>query len=261
MSTIIEFRNTNFGFDNTNTFNDFNMEITEGDIVTLIGPAGSGKTTILKMLCNRLPNNSLYYRGINIKNYNVQELKNEIVVVFDEPFMSKTVSEELEFYLKKLNTPSEEIEKRINKFVATFELSSIINIPLDRLSYQDKYLIKILRYLILEPNFIAIDSILANISTTNKKKIINYIKTNNMTLLNVTTNLDEALLGNKLYVLENFVLILEGSTLSVLKTDTLLKRLGFNLPLPVDLSIELNHYDILKKIYTDKQKLVNELWK
>ena len=261
MSKIIEFKSTNFGYNSTNAFNDFNMEIESGDIVTLIGPSGSGKTTLLKMLCNKLPNDSVYYEGLNIKQCDVNELKREIVVVFDLPFKTNDLKSELGYFLKTIKIPTEEISERVDKMIAMFELSQIIDRPLDKLSSADAYLIKILRFLIIEPKFFAIDNLFANITTTNKKKIINFIKTNDITFLNVSTDLDDALLGNKLFVLEHFVLILEGNTLSVLKTDTLLKRLGFNLPLPVDLSIELNHYDILKKIYTDKQKLVNELWK
>ena len=56
-------------------------------------------------------------------------------------------------------------------------------------------------------------------------------------------------------------MIMEGSTISVLQSDTLLKRLGFKLPLAVSLSIELGNYGILKKIYTSNEKLVKELWK
>ena len=83
MEKLIEFRNTNFAYNNTNAFLDFNMEILEGDIVTLIGPSGSGKTTLLKMLCKRLPNDSLYYKGINIKNHDTSELQKEIIVIFE----------------------------------------------------------------------------------------------------------------------------------------------------------------------------------
>lgn len=261
MSKIIEFKNTNFSYNSTNAFNDFNMEIEKGDIVTLIGPSGSGKTTILKMLCNNLPNETIYYEGINIKQYDINELKHEIIVVFDIPFKTKDLKSELGYYLKVLKTPEAEIKERIDRFITTFELEKQIEKPLDKLPSIDAYLIKILRFLIVEPKFFAVDNIFSNISITHKKKIVEFIKNNNMTFLNVSTNLDDALLGNKLFVLENFVLILEGNPISVLKTDTLLKRLGFRLPLPVDLSIELNHYDILKKVYTDKEKLVNELWK
>ena len=77
----------------------------------------------------------------------------------------------------------------------------------------------------------------------------------------MTNNLSDTLYGEKIYVIDDFELILEGSTKSVLKTDTLLKRLGFELPVPVELSIELNNYGVIDQIYTDGEDLVNELWK
>jgi energy-coupling factor transporter ATP-binding protein EcfA2 len=134
-------------------------------------------------------------------------------------------------------------------------------LTVDKLSKEEAYLLKVLRFLIIKPEFIAIDNILSLVSKTHMDKIFEFIKQNQITMLNVTNDLNESLYGNKLFVLENFVLILEGSTMSVLKTDNLLKRLGFSLPLTVDLSIELIHYDVLDKIYKDKKKLVNALWK
>lgn len=261
METIIEFRNTNFAYNNTNAFNDFNMEISSGDIVTLIGTSGSGKTTLLKMLCNKLPNGSVYYNGRNIKTYDAKDLQRQIVVIFDAPIMCASMEDEIKRYVRRLHLENEEIEERMEELEKYFDLQTLKDVDTARMSKEDQTLIKILRFLIIKPKFLAIDSILSMISAKNKKKFFDYIKNNKITLLNVTANLDEALYGNKLYVLENFVLILEGSTLSVLKTDTLLKRLGFKLPVPVDLSIELNHYDVLNKIYTSNEKLVNALWK
>lgn len=261
METLIEFKNNNFAYNNTSAFNDFNMEIQAKDVVTLIGPSGAGKTTLLKMLCNKLPNDSVYYKGKNIKSYDIKELQRDIVVVFDGDISSSSVKEEIKKYVKRLKLEDAEIDARLQELYDYFDLDSIDEYDTARLSRENRYLIKILRFLIIKPKFMAIDSILSNIGEENIKKFFKYIKQNEITLLNVTSSLDEALYGNKLFVLENFVLILEGSTLSVLKTDTLLKRLGFKMPVPVDLSIELNHYDVLKKIYTSNEKLVNALWK
>lgn len=261
MSKIIEFKNVNFGYNNTNAVNDFNMEIEEGDIISLIGPSGSGKSTLLKMLCHKLPNYYCYYNGTSFKDCNIEELKRSIVVVFDLPFANTTIKEEITRYLKKLAINKDEIDDRYDKFKTTFSLSRLEGKDINKITYSDRTLIKILRYLIIDPSFIAIDSIFSSLTSEYKEKIIDFIKENHITLLNVTTDLDDTLYGNKIYVIENFVLILEGNTLSVLKTDTLLKRLGFKLPLAVDLSIELNHYEVLNKIYTNKDKLVNALWK
>lgn len=261
MGKIIEFKNMNFGYNNTNAFNDFSMDIEEEDIVTLIGPSGSGKTTLLKMLCHKLPNNSCYYYGRKFSTYNIQTLKRAIVIVFDLPFTEYTVKNEILTNIKKLNYSNGIIEERYDELSEIFNLEKIENNNPENLASSKKYLIKILRYLITQPKFFAIDNLLSFLDDDDKNKIIAYIKKYKITFLNVTTNLEETLYGNKIYVLENFVLILEGNTLSVLKTDTLLKRLGFKLPLAVELSIELNHYDILKKTYSDIDKLVNALWK
>lgn len=261
LGNIIEFKNTNFGYNGTNTFHEFNMEIEEGDVVSLIGPSGSGKTTLLKMLCHKLPNLSLNYCGIPFPSCDISELKHNVVVVFDSNITTTTLKSEMTKYLKKLDFSSEEIESRYDEFKTYFKLKDIEDKEITKLPSQDEYLIKILRYLIIKPKFIAIDCLLTNLRHEDKENIINYIRENGMTLLNVTTDLSETLFGNKIFVLENFVLILEGSTLTVLKTDTLLKRLGMKLPLPIELSIDLCNYEILKKIYTSNEKLVNALWK
>lgn len=261
MGTLIEFRNTNYGYNNTNAFNDFNMHIDEGDIVTLVGPSGSGKTTLLKMLCHKLPNDTCYYKGESFSTCNIDTLKKEVVVIFDAPFSELNIKDEIIKYLKKLDFSNEEINDRYNEFRDYFELSEVEDIPLKKLSYSVSTLVKILRFLIIKPSFLSIDNIFSTLSYKRKQQIINYIKENNITLLNVSANLEDALFGNKLFVLENFVLILEGTTTSVLKADTLLKRLGFRLPLVADLSIELIHYDLIDKIYTDREKLVNKIWK
>ena len=204
---------------------------------------------------------SIYYKEKKITSYPIAELQKELIVIFDEPLATNSCVAELKRFTAKIGLSSAERESRLEKFVKFFAMESYINKPLSELTRQELYMIKILRYLIIDPVFIAIDNILSCTGSENSKRIFEYIKKHEMTLLNITTNLDEALYGNKLFVLENFVLILEGNTLSVLKTDTLLKRLGFSLPLPVDLSIELIHYDVLDKIYTTNESLVNALWK
>ena len=223
MGTIIEFRNTNFGYDNMNTFNDFNMEIEEGDIVTLVGPTGSGKTTLLKMLCHKLPNDSIYYQGINMTKCNIDDLRKNVITIFDIPFKTDSIVEELSYYLRNLKIAEEVISEKVQSIIQTFNLN-MTEKPLNMLSSIDEYLIKILRFLIIEPKFLAIDNIFSNLSNDYKIKVINYIKEHNMTLLNVNSDLDNALLGNKLFVLENFVLILLS-----MSSQSASKRFVYNL--------------------------------
>ncbi len=261
MENIIEFRHTNYSYNGTNAFNDFNLAVEAKDLVSIIGPIGSGKTTLLKMLCHKLPNDTCYFEGQCFNLYSAEVLKKSIVVIFDLPFVENTVREELSSKIKTLDFDSSEIDNRCYELIKLFGLEDDENTNLDRISYNRQYLIKILRYLIINPKVLAIDNLLVNLSKKDKDKVIDYIKKHKITLINVTTDLNETLYGSKIFVLENFVMIMEGSTISVLQSDTLLKRLGFKLPLAVSLSIELGNYGILKKIYTSNEKLVKELWK
>ena len=261
MDKIIEFRHTNFSYNGTNSFNDFNMAIDAKDIVSIIGPAGSGKTTLLKMLCHKLPNETCYFDGQKFSSYNKNVLKKSIVVIFDSPFFKDTVKSELLNRVSLLDYDKDEINSRYEEFIEFFCLKKDENKNLDRLSYSKQYLIKILRYLIIIPKVVAIDNLLINLTKKDKERVIDYIKKHKITLINITTDMNETLYSNKIFVMENFVVIMEGPTLTVLQADTVLKRLGFKLPLPVQLSIELGNYEVLDKIYTSNEKLVKELWK
>lgn len=261
MEKLIEFKNMNFAYTAKSAFSDFNIEVMRGDIVTLIGTNGSGKTTLLKMLCKRLPNESVYYKGVCVKDHDVKELQREIVVIFDSPIKESVIENELKRYLLMIGLTNEEIDSRIDSISKFFNIESLLKKRVKELNMSERNLIKILRYLIINPVFLAVDNMISMLDPLDIKKFFEYIKKNKITLLNVTNDLNQSLYGNKIFVLDDFVLILEGSTTSVLKADTLLKRLGFKLPLAVELSIELGHYDLLNKIYTDKEKLVNALWK
>lgn len=261
MDKIIEFKHTSFSYNGTNSFNDFNMSIDAKDIVSIIGPVGSGKTTLLKMLCHKLPNNTCYFDGQAFSAYNKDVLRKSIVVIFDIPFFTGTIKSELLNRINLLDYDEYEIQSRYEEFIEFFDLKKDEDKNLDRLSHNKQYLIKILRYLIIIPKVVAIDNILINLTRQDKEKVIEYIKTHKITLINVTSDLNEALMGNKIFVMENFVVIMEGATLTVLQADTVLKRLGFRLPLAVELSIELGNYGILNKIFTSNEKLVKELWK
>ena len=68
------------------------------------------------------------------------------------------------------------------------------------------------------------------------------------------------MLGDYIIVFDKKGIFLEGLKSEVLKEEKKLKKVGFGLPFVVDLSIQLNYYDIFKKVYFDMNELVNDLW-
>ena len=91
-------------------------------------------------------------------------------------------------------------------------------------------------------------------------KIISLLKMRNINFINITSNIEETLLGDYIYILNNGKVIIEGGTKKVLEEEKILKHLGFGLPFVVDLSTQLKCYGILNKIYYNMESLVNDLW-
>ena len=84
-----------------------------------------------------------------------------------------------------------------------------------------------------------------------KTEIFKLLKKQNISYINVTSNVEDALYSDYIFVYDGNKLVLEGNRNEVLKEEKTLKRLGYGLPFVVDLSIQLNYYDIFNKVYYD----------
>ena len=93
------------------------------------------------------------------------------------------------------------------------------------------------------------------------KEIYKYLDDNHILYINVTNNMEEVLATKYLIVYDKDKILIEGPTLEVLKNEKLLKRIGLNLPFIVELSLYLKDYNLLDKIYLNKESLVGDLWK
>ncbi len=93
------------------------------------------------------------------------------------------------------------------------------------------------------------------------KNLFNTLKEHNIAYINITNNIEEVLFTNYLIVYDKENILIEGSTLDVLKEEKLLKRIGLELPFMVELSLLLKDYELVNKIYLDKESLVSDLWK
>lgn len=104
-------------------------------------------------------------------------------------------------------------------------------------------------------------NVLNNLSSEEVKKLYDYLKVNKIDFINITNNLEEIIYTKDLIIYDEEKIIAEGNTLELIKNDKLFRRLGFKLPFIVELSILLKDYNLIDKIYLDKETLVGDLWK
>lgn len=112
----------------------------------------------------------------------------------------------------------------------------------------------------INTNFIVFNDALRNLSHREKETFFKNMEEREVNFINITSNLEESLYAHELIVIENEKVLLQGSTISVLKEEKILKRLGYKLPFIVDLSLQLNSYGIIDSIFLDEDILVGKLW-
>ena len=112
----------------------------------------------------------------------------------------------------------------------------------------------------LKSSFIVFNDFLRLLNNHEKEILLSNLEKKNIHFVNITSDIEEALYADELKVVYHNRVMLEGSTVSVLKEEKLLKRLGYKLPFMVDLSLQLNAYNLIDSIFLDEEVLVDKLW-
>ena len=166
--------------------------------------------------------------------------------------------------MENMNIAPSEINAAISEINDYFNINRILKKKIDDLNLNDRTLVKILSYALVNPSYIALDDLLIDLDTRTKILLLNYLNSKEIRLINVTSNMEDVLYtpGQSLTCRTYYGLsAIDGRTLDVLDNEKILKRLGFDLPFMVDLSIQLQLYGLINKSYLNKEGMVDALWK
>lgn len=268
MPSILKINNLNYELNDEIFFKNFNLDIEEGEYISIIAPNKSGKTMLTKILCAIIPTVDVCaLDGISLNKENVLEYITKIGVVTNDitnPFLFNKVKDELAYPLVNLGFPEHKINKKILKTSEYFDIQDLLNKKISSLTLSEKSKLLIVVALIHEPKVLILDDIFYNMNIKDQKFILDKLKELNkegLTIINITSKLDTIYDSSKIYVLNNFQIEKEGSVLEILENDTYLNKIGLSLPFIIDLSIKLKFYGLIDKIYFDLVNLEDDLWK
>ena len=186
---------------------DLNLDIAEGEFITMLGPSGSGKTTCLMMLAGfETPTNGEIYLDANPIS-NIPPHKRGIGMVFQNYalFPHMTVYENLAFPLKVRKISKDDIDKKVDKALSMVSLSGFENRMPAQLSGGQQQRVAVARALVFDPAVVLMDEPLGaldkNLRESMQYEIKHIHESIGVTVVYVTHDQSEALtMSNRIAV-------------------------------------------------------------
>ena len=180
----VEFRHVSFAYNETPVLRDVNFVISPGQTVGILGPTGSGKSTIANLLCRYydVTGGEVLIDGINVKEYDLQYLRKNVGITMQEAFLfSDTVEGNIAF--GNVDASFEEVEKaaelaRVKEFIGdlTDGYDTIVGERGVGLSGGQKQRIALARLFLSDPKIMILDDTTSAVDNDTEKKIRDSIK-------------------------------------------------------------------------------------
>jgi ATP-binding cassette, subfamily B, multidrug efflux pump len=169
----IEFRKLNFAYNGTDILHDINLVIEPGMTIGIVGPTGSGKSTLVAQISHLFPikRGQLFIDDIDINDWELKTLRSQIGVVPQEPFLfSDSITGNIFFGMDKSDLPMAQsaavaaaIDKEIDSFPDRYE--TMLGERGITLSGGQKQRVALARALVIDPKIIILDDATSAVDT------------------------------------------------------------------------------------------------
>ena len=199
-------------FDGVSILKDINLEIGEGEIVSILGPSGSGKTTLLNLILGltEIDSGKLFYNNEDLTDVPMEERGFNIVFLDYALFPHLNAYKNFVYGLK--NKPGISTEEEVKDLIRLLGLNDHLDKKIDQLSGGQKQRVALARTMVMKPKILLLDEPLSALDGVIKESIKDRIKTiakeYHLTTIIVTHDPEEAL------TLSDRVLIINEGTIS-----------------------------------------------
>lgn len=218
----VKLENVHFGYDqNKEILHGVNIAVAKGQSVALVGPTGSGKTTIMNLLNRFYDVNSgkVTFDNIDVRDIQLKSLRDNVgIVLQDSVLFSGTIADNIRY--GKPNATMDEVisaakQANIHDFIESLPdgYNTRVNDASSVFSTGQKQLVSIARTILTNPDFLILDEATSNVDTVTEEKIQQAMDAviAGRTSFVIAHRLKTILNSNKIVVLKDGNVIEEGS--------------------------------------------------
>lgn len=222
MEEVIKINSLVKYYDKLKAVDNLSLKVYKGQIYAFLGVNGAGKSTTISMICGNLKKDSgeIYVCGKDTEkesNY----IKRQIGIVFQDSVLDKslTVYDNLKYRAGLYGITGSEFKEEYEKLEKLFELESIKNKPLSKLSGGQKRKVDIARAIIHNPQILILDEPTTGLDPKTRKKIWSIIrklrKEYKITIFLTTHYMEEAADADYITIIDKGKIIAEGTVLDL----------------------------------------------
>ncbi|MBQ8214320.1 MAG: energy-coupling factor transporter ATPase [Clostridia bacterium] len=220
------------------------VDIRKGEYVAVLGHNGSGKSTFAKLLnlileptSGKLVIDGIEMTGRELSDEDLLQLRRKVGMVFQNPdnqLVATIVEEDVAFGPENLGVPQPELRERVDRALQTVGMTDYIRHEPHRLSGGQKQRVAIAGIIAMMPQCIIFDESTAMLDPNGRHEVLDTIAKLNrdqgITILNITHYMNEAALADRVLVINDGTLLMDGTPDEIFANRELLQEVGLEVP-------------------------------
>ena len=246
----------------TEAVDHVSLDVEQGQFIAILGHNGSGKSTLAKHINAILKptEGEMTVDGMSTSEEdNVWSVRQTAGMVFQNPdnqIVATIVEEDVAFGPENLGVPTDEIWERVNKALESVNMTMYRGYSPNKLSGGQKQRVALAGVLAMKPKCIVLDEATAMLDPLGRKEVMSAIielnKVEKITVILITHYMDEAVLADKIFVMDKGKIAMEGTPRQVFSHVEEIRELRLDVPVATAMAYELRKagYNIPKDILT-----------
>lgn len=238
----------------TTAVDHVSLDIAQGDFIAILGHNGSGKSTLAKHI-NAILNpteGTVWVDGMNTSDEDkVWDIRQTAGMVFQNPdnqIIGQVVEEDVGFGPENMGIPTKEIWERVEESLRAVGMYEFRKYSPNKLSGGQKQRVSIAGVLAMHPKCIVLDEPTAMLDPSGRKEVIRAVRALNdvegVTVILITHYMEEIIHADKVFVMENGGIAMEGTPREIFSQVEKLKALRLDVPQVTLLAYELQKHGI-----------------